>query len=66
MKKIVLLLIVFFLVPGVICLAENYVLEGQMGSDIVYELQQQVKKGPGNAQIGLEFCSAPDLCFSHL
>jgi hypothetical protein len=59
MKKIVLLLFVLFLVPGIPCLAENYVLEGQMGSDIVYELQQQVKKGPGTRKLVLSFVVPP-------
>jgi len=59
MKKIVLLLILLFLVPGLPCLAENYVLEGQMGSDIIYELQQQVKKGPGTRKLVLSFVVPP-------
>jgi len=59
MKKILLLLLVLFLVPGLPCLAENYVLEGQMGSDIIYELQQQVKKGPGTRKLVLSFVVPP-------
>jgi hypothetical protein len=58
MKKIFFLLLGVFLVPGLPCLAENYVLEGQMGSDIVYELQQQVKKGPGTRKLVLRFVVA--------
>ena len=59
MKKIVLLLIVVFLLPAASSLAENYVLEGQMGSDIVYELQQQVTKGPGTRKMVLSFVVPP-------
>ena len=59
MKKIVLLLIVLFLVPGFPCFAENYVLEGQMGSEINYELQQQVKRAPGTRKLVLSFVVPP-------
>ena len=59
MKKIFFLLIVLLLLPGPSCLAENYVLQGQMGSDIVYELQQQVKKGPGTRKLVLSFVVPP-------
>ena len=60
MKKIqVLLLIVLLFVPSVPCLAENYVLVGQMGSEITYELQQQVKRGPGTKKLVLSFVVPP-------
>jgi len=59
MKKIFLLFFILFFVPEASCLAENYVLEGQMGSDIVYELQQQVKNGPGTRTLVLSFVVPP-------
>jgi len=59
MKKIVLLLIFLFLDHGVPCYAENYVLVGQMGSEITYELQQQVKRGPGTKKLVLSFVVPP-------
>ena len=59
MKKICFLLLVLLFISGAPCLAENYVLEGQMGSDIVYELQQQVKNGPGTRKLVLSFVVPP-------
>jgi hypothetical protein len=59
MKKIFFLLLIFYFVLEASCLAENYILEGQMGSDIVYELQQQVKKGPGTRKLVLSFVVPP-------
>ncbi|MEJ2429692.1 MAG: hypothetical protein P8075_12350, partial [Deltaproteobacteria bacterium] len=59
MKKILFLLLVFSLAPGLPSFGENYVLEGQMGSDIVYQLQQQVKNGPGTRKLVLSFVVPP-------
>ena len=59
MRKICFLLLVLLLILGAPCLAENYVLEGQMGSDIVYELRQQVEKGPGTRKLVLSFVVPP-------
>jgi hypothetical protein len=59
MKKIFFLLLILFFVLESSCLAENYVLKGQMGSDIVYELQQQVKNGPGTRKLVLSFVVPP-------
>ncbi len=55
MKKIVFKLLFLLIVSSVPCLAENYVLVGQMGSEIRYELRQQVKRGPGTKKMVLSF-----------
>ena len=55
MRKVSCTLLFWFLLSSVPCFAENYVLQGQMGSEINYELQQQVKRAPGTQKLVLSF-----------
>jgi hypothetical protein len=55
MRTIALAILIGLLLWSRVCLAENYVLEGQMGSQINYELQQQVARGPGTQKLVLTF-----------
>jgi hypothetical protein len=55
MRKSSFLILVLILLWGFPCLAENYVLVGQMGSDIRYELQQRVTRGLGTESVELRF-----------
>jgi hypothetical protein len=41
------------------CGAENYVLVGQMGSEIRYELEQRVRRSPGTEKLVLSFVVPP-------
>ena len=41
------------------CAAENYVLVGQMGSEVRYELEQRVTRSPGTQKLVLSFVVPP-------
>ena len=47
MRRIVCLACALFFLWNFPCAAENYVLVGQMGSEIRYELEQRVTRNPG-------------------
>ncbi len=58
MRKSSFLSLILILLWGFPCLAENYVLVGQMGSDIRYELQQRVTHGSDTEKVELRFVVA--------
>jgi len=55
MRKIISLILFLLFHWSVPCFAENYIVTGQMGSDISYEIQQQVTKAPGTKKLVLSF-----------
>ena len=59
MRKIIWVILCLLFNWSFPCFAENYVLQGQMGSEINYELQQQVKRAPGTRKLVLSFVVPP-------
>jgi hypothetical protein len=55
MRKVIWIALVLFFLWNVPCLAENYVVVGQMGSEISYELQQRVTRAAGTERVELRF-----------
>ncbi len=59
MRRIVCLACALFFLWNFPCAAENYVLVGQMGSEIRYELEQRVTRNPGTQELVLSFVVPP-------
>lgn len=59
MRRIVCLACALFFLWNFPCAAENYVLVGQMGSEIRYELEQRVTRNPGTQKLVLSFVVPP-------
>ncbi len=59
MRRIVCLACALFFLWNFPCAAENYVLVGQMGSEIRYELEQRVTRSPGTQELVLSFVVPP-------
>ena len=59
MRRIVCLACALFFLLNFPCGAENYVLVGQMGSEIRYELEQRVRRNPGTQKLVLSFVVPP-------
>ncbi|MEJ2364745.1 MAG: transglutaminase domain-containing protein [Deltaproteobacteria bacterium] len=59
MRRIVCMAFALFFLWTLPCGAENYVLVGQMGSEIRYELEQRVTRSPGTQKLVLSFVVPP-------
>ena len=59
MRRIVCLACALFFLWNFPCAAENYVVVGQMGSEIRYELEQRVTRSPGTQKLVLSFVVPP-------
>ena len=59
MKRIVCMAFALFFLWNLPCAAENYVLVGQMRSEIRYELEQRVTRSPGTQKLVLSFVVPP-------
>jgi hypothetical protein len=59
MRRIVCMAFALFFLWDFPCGAENYVLVGQMGSEIRYELEQRVRRSPGTEKLVLSFVVPP-------
>jgi len=59
MRRIVCIAFALFFLWNFPCAAENYVLVGQMGSEIRYELEQRVRRNPGTEKLVLSFVVPP-------
>ncbi len=55
MRRLICMTVLCFMFWSVHCLAENYVLVEQMGSEIRYELQQRVTRGSDTDRVELCF-----------
>ena len=59
MRRIVCMALALFFLWNFPCGAENYVLVGQMGSEVRYELEQRVTRSPGTQKLVLSFVVPP-------
>jgi transglutaminase-like putative cysteine protease len=59
MRRIVCLAVALFFLWNFPCAAENYVIVGQMGSEIRYELEQRITRSPGTQKLVLSFVVPP-------
>ena len=59
MRRIVCMALALFFLWNFPCGAENYVLVGQMGSEVRYELEQRVTRNPGTQKLVLSFVVPP-------
>ena len=59
MKRIVCMVFALVFLWTFPCAAENYVLVGQMGSEVRYELEQRVTRSPGTQKLVLSFVVPP-------
>ena len=59
MRRIVCMSLALFFLWNFPCGAENYVLVGQMGSEVRYELEQRVTRSPGTQKLVLSFVVPP-------
>ena len=59
MRRIVCMAFALLLLWSFPCGAENYVLVGQMGSEVRYELEQRVTRSPGTQKLVLSFVVPP-------
>jgi transglutaminase-like putative cysteine protease len=59
MRRIVCMAFALFFLWNFPCAAENYVLVGQMGSEIRYELEQRVRRSPDTQKLVLSFVVPP-------
>ncbi len=59
MRRSVCMSLALFFLWNFPCAAENYVLVGQMGSEVRYELEQRVTRSPGTQKLVLSFVVPP-------
>ena len=59
MRRIVCMALALFFLWNFPCGAENYVIVGQMGSEVRYELEQRVTRSPGTQKLVLSFVVPP-------